>query len=41
MALSLVPSIDERISDWIESKRRDQIEHRESSAARLIRWPST
>jgi len=28
MALSLVPSIDERISDWIESKRRDQIEHR-------------
>jgi cytidylate kinase len=28
MALSLFPSIDERISDWIESKRRDQIEHR-------------
>jgi len=28
MALNLVPSIDERISDWIESKRRDQIEHR-------------
>ena len=28
MELSLVPSIDERISDWIESKRRDQIEHR-------------
>jgi cytidylate kinase len=28
MALSLVSSIDERISDWIESKRRDQIEHR-------------
>jgi cytidylate kinase len=24
----MVPSIDERISDWIESKRRDQIEHR-------------
>jgi cytidylate kinase len=28
MALSLFPSIDNRISDWIESKRRDQIEHR-------------
>ena len=28
MALSFVPSIDDRISDWIESKRRDQIEHR-------------
>jgi len=28
MALSLVPPIDDRISDWIESKRRDQIEHR-------------
>lgn len=28
MALSIVPSIEERISDWIESKRRDQIEHR-------------
>jgi cytidylate kinase len=28
MTLSLFPSIDDRISDWIESKRRDQIEHR-------------
>jgi cytidylate kinase len=29
MALSLVPSIDERISGWIESNRIDQIEHRQ------------
>ncbi len=28
MVLSLFPPIDDRISDWIESKRRDQIEHR-------------
>ena len=28
MALSLVPSIDNRISDWVESKRKNQIEHR-------------
>jgi cytidylate kinase len=27
MALSLLPSIDGRVSDWIESTRRDQIEH--------------
>ncbi len=28
MGINLVPSVDERISDWVESKRRDQIEHR-------------
>ena len=27
MAVSLVPSIDDRVSDWIASTRRDQIEH--------------
>jgi cytidylate kinase len=28
MAINLFPSMDKRISDWVESKRRDKIEHR-------------